>query len=197
MNFNRSAGNSLQHQLDRVRTLLAIPRSTQLHQAASSKHVHSSTHRSTYPYPYPCPCPHHFFATARQCIHTSTYRCRRVDDAGKNTATQGVDESSDSVFQGKGSTTDEAVRELGEMFGNSRMDIDDAMDSIGTTYYSDDAKVAIDSVSDVFRQWEHVQALAAKDSKETLQRIKESWSLKLEQLKGELDRMKHHEGNLE
>jgi hypothetical protein len=100
-----------------------------------------------------------------------------------------ADTEQTSEFTPRGDSLDEAIRALGDMFGECRMDIDDARESIGTTYYSDDALNAQQSVDAVMKQWLHCQSLATVQSNDVLNRLKQSWALKLEQLKGEYQQM--------
>lgn len=60
--------------------------------------------------------------------------------------------------------------------------------SVGTTYYPADISLAQKAVQDTLDAFVAVQqSLLALDREDEAQRIRESWSLRLEQLKAELD----------
>ena len=59
------------------------------------------------------------------------------------------------------------------------------MESVGTTYYPSDIQSAIDSVNDTLLFFERCQTELGSTSAEAT-KMRESWSLRLEQLKQEL-----------
>lgn len=78
-----------------------------------------------------------------------------------------------------------ALSELGSNFGDARLDIEDAVESLGTTYYPSDIQAAIDSVNKTLLLFESIQTHLGASSPEAT-KLRESWSLRLEQLKQEL-----------
>ena len=83
-----------------------------------------------------------------------------------------------------------ALEKLGSAFANARMDIEDALESVGSTYYPADIALAQTSTQDVLDAYSALQRalLDAQPSRaHEAQKIRESWSLRLEQLKAELD----------
>lgn len=123
------------------------------------------------------------------CSKSSTPRHIRLLHSTKHKCSTDTDESIE--FSPRGDTLDDAVRVLGDMFGECRMDIDDARESIGTTYYSDDALYAQQTMNNVLAQYKYCIEVAGRQNKDTLNRLKQSWALKLEQLKGEYEQMTH------
>lgn len=80
---------------------------------------------------------------------------------------------------------DGALSHLGTAFGDSRLDIEDALESLGTTYYPSDIQIAIESVDGTLKQFEAIQKELGPSSPQAI-KLRESWSLRLEQLKQEL-----------
>jgi len=81
-----------------------------------------------------------------------------------------------------------ALERLGSDFASARMDIEDAMESVGSTYYPGDVALAQQSVRDTIGKFNALQdALTSRGREDEARRIRESWGLRLEQLKAELD----------
>ena len=80
---------------------------------------------------------------------------------------------------------DSSLSQLGSSFADARMDIEDAIESLGTTYYPSDIQAAIDSVNSTLLQFESIQTTLGPSSPQAT-KLRESWSLRLEQLKQEL-----------
>eukprot|EP00051_Salpingoeca_urceolata_P004352 m.64397 g.64397 ORF g.64397 m.64397 type:complete len:158 (-) comp13582_c0_seq2:420-893(-) len=82
---------------------------------------------------------------------------------------------------------DRRLRDLGEKFGEARMEIEDAADSRGTVYFDDDASDAKMLVDEVLN--EYAEILECCSSDEERNGVRQSWGLRLEQLKGELQQL--------
>jgi hypothetical protein len=81
-----------------------------------------------------------------------------------------------------------ALERLGSDFASARMDIEDAVESVGSTYYPGDVDSAQQSVRDTIGKFNALQdALTSRGREDEARRIRESWGLRLEQLKAELD----------
>lgn len=80
---------------------------------------------------------------------------------------------------------DSAMAKLGSTFADARMDIEDALESVGSVYYPSDIQQAIDSVNDTLQQFDAIQTQLGSTSVQAT-KMRESWGLRLEQLKQEL-----------
>eukprot|EP00041_Stephanoeca_diplocostata_P030792 m.940479 g.940479 ORF g.940479 m.940479 type:complete len:210 (+) comp23828_c0_seq8:125-754(+) len=126
---------------------------------------------------------------------------------------------------GESFDVDKHMRLLAGKFAETRLELEDCADSVGTTYFSDDLNICIECVeyvcgnfcrylvshqihrcirelrrcteiallrelnvySDVLNTYEEImQHHTANDDTDSAKRLRESWALKLEQLKGEL-----------
>ena len=68
------------------------------------------------------------------------------------------------------------------------MDIEDALESVGSTYYPADVALAQKSVQETLNTFANVQQTLIGLSRDAeAQKLRESWSLRLEQLKAELE----------
>eukprot|EP00041_Stephanoeca_diplocostata_P030790 m.940413 g.940413 ORF g.940413 m.940413 type:complete len:172 (+) comp23828_c0_seq3:125-640(+) len=88
---------------------------------------------------------------------------------------------------GESFDVDKHMRLLAGKFAETRLELEDCADSVGTTYFSDDLNICIECVDDVLNTYEEImQHHTANDDTDSAKRLRESWALKLEQLKGEL-----------
>eukprot|EP00462_Mataza_sp_D1_P013076 CAMPEP_0175154896 /NCGR_PEP_ID=MMETSP0087-20121206/20647_1 /TAXON_ID=136419 /ORGANISM="Unknown Unknown, Strain D1" /LENGTH=84 /DNA_ID=CAMNT_0016441937 /DNA_START=146 /DNA_END=400 /DNA_ORIENTATION=+ len=78
------------------------------------------------------------------------------------------------------------MRDFADNFGEARLNIQDAVESINTTYYNEDAAYAKESVEALLQEYTQVQGLM---SEEDAKKMRDSWYMKMEQLKAELERM--------
>jgi uncharacterized protein (DUF2164 family) len=72
-----------------------------------------------------------------------------------------------------------------ELFVEARLSIEDATDSLGTTYYEEDADAAIEAVDEAVAAFE--QLINDIEDEKEKNRILRGNGLKVEQLKGELE----------
>jgi len=80
------------------------------------------------------------------------------------------------------------LEQLGSSFANARLDIEDAMESLNTTYYPADVETAQQSVKETLEHFDALQReLTARGQDEEARKLRESWGIRLEQLKAELD----------
>jgi hypothetical protein len=78
-----------------------------------------------------------------------------------------------------------SLANLGSLFADARLDIEDSLESVGTTYYPADIQQAIDSVNNTLLLFDSIQSeLGASSAQAT--KLRESWGMRLEQLKQEL-----------
>jgi hypothetical protein len=76
---------------------------------------------------------------------------------------------------------------IADAFASARFAIEDATDSLGTTYFNEDIEEAQFCVNETFARYEHV---LSRVSEKERNRIKESWQLRMEQLRAELEVLK-------
>jgi hypothetical protein len=70
-----------------------------------------------------------------------------------------------------------------DLFATARLDVEDSLESLGTTYFSEDLENARRSVDHVIREYERILDELNETEK---RKMKESWSMRIEQLKQEL-----------
>jgi hypothetical protein len=82
------------------------------------------------------------------------------------------------------SSQDESLNQLADQFAMSRLDIEDAAESLNSTYFDDDIESAKESVASVLNLYEKILSSAGEQHRN---KIKQSWGLRIEQLKQELN----------
>ena len=80
------------------------------------------------------------------------------------------------------------VDEINSQFATARDEIELAMDSVGTTYFNDEATDALNLGREVIQKYEQLLTLVSADKRTELQR---SLGLKMGQLKAELENLKN------
>lgn len=84
-----------------------------------------------------------------------------------------------------------AVEELNAEFSEARDLIKEAMESLGTTYQSDDAKDAIDQTKKTMDLYESIKSRI--ENRENLDRVMKENDLKFRQLQAELEQVLSHD----
>jgi len=70
------------------------------------------------------------------------------------------------------------------------------MESVGSTYYASDMEAAQESVKNTQQLYQNIlKELESSGQSDTARGIRESWSLKMEQLQAELDQALHAGGD--
>eukprot|EP00123_Amoebidium_parasiticum_P012668 comp21512_c0_seq1/m.29849 comp21512_c0_seq1/g.29849 ORF comp21512_c0_seq1/g.29849 comp21512_c0_seq1/m.29849 type:complete len:155 (-) comp21512_c0_seq1:612-1076(-) len=87
---------------------------------------------------------------------------------------------------------EKALRDLGDKFGEARLEIEDARESVGTVYYNEDHKAAQELVEEVLSDY---KTLLESVDGPVHTNIMQTWGLKIEQLKGELKELEDAGGD--
>merc|ERR1711890_48416 len=87
---------------------------------------------------------------------------------------------------GGGHDVETELRLLGDTFGEARLCVEDAMDSFGTTYFSEDAEDARLKTKEALDKYSEILGSVDEGKRKEIQLL---WGLKLEQLKGELQQV--------
>ncbi|KAG5465450.1 hypothetical protein CUR178_00153 [Leishmania enriettii] len=90
----------------------------------------------------------------------------------------------------------EQVDELMGSFTEACELIEDARESVGTTYFADDMEDAETQTQDVMKRWDNLQAeLEEQGAVEQLQKLRNTYELKIKQLKAELETVREAGGS--
>ncbi|KAG5488549.1 hypothetical protein JIQ42_00156 [Leishmania sp. Namibia] len=93
-------------------------------------------------------------------------------------------------------TANEQVDELMDSFTEACELITDARESVGTTYFADDMEDAETQTQDVLKRWDNLQAdLEQQGAVEQLQKLRNTYELKIKQLKAELETVREAGGS--
>lgn len=86
----------------------------------------------------------------------------------------------------------DAMRDLMEKFGESRLAIEDAVESKGTSYYASDLEDAVDQVNEVLANWKDLQtSLETEGRTDELATLRKENEMKLKQLEAEIEALQH------
>eukprot|EP00270_Netrium_digitus_P005095 TRINITY_DN16638_c0_g1_i1.p1 TRINITY_DN16638_c0_g1~~TRINITY_DN16638_c0_g1_i1.p1 ORF type:complete len:196 (+),score=23.80 TRINITY_DN16638_c0_g1_i1:30-590(+) len=112
--------------------------------------------------------------------HWSAYNLRRKDFSSAA--------SSSDVLTQEGIRS--AVEDINRKFAEAREDIELALESRDTVYFNEESETARQAVEEVLEKFSELQSKVSEDEKGNLKR---SMGLKIEQLKGELEQLKHED----
>ncbi|KAG5464712.1 hypothetical protein LSCM4_00153 [Leishmania orientalis] len=96
----------------------------------------------------------------------------------------------------KNPTANKQVDELMDSFTEACELITDARESVGSTYFADDMEDAETQTQDVLKRWDNLQAdLEQQGAVEQLQNLRNTYELKIKQLKAELETVREAGGS--